>query len=327
MQSLVDAAGEALGLIEDPMLTEIGVKIDEATKDELDKEDIELNMEICELITATDGGPLQAVRALKRRIQNSLGKSTNGISLTLTLLETLVKKCGDELVFLICQRDFCDFLSYLVTSSSADLSDNIKETILALIQSWALAYSSDRKLRGVAEVYMILKDKGVVFPEPSDEDLKDTDEIEAFLKELEEEIDLIGECEEIDLIGEYDEGTVEFDEGTNGEEVTTDEFENFLKKRVEAVAKKETEEIAFSSNHDLKGIAEVYEVLQEKGIELPMPSEEDLEESDDIEAWMKEHEEDTEANEEEAEDQKCNDAITDDFSKFLEKRIEAVQDI
>ena len=39
-------------------------------------------------------------------------------------------------------------------------------------------------------------------------------------------------------------------------------------------------EIAFSSDHDLKGIAEVYEVLKEKGIEIPMPSEEDLEETD-----------------------------------------------
>ena len=48
-------------------------------------------------------------------------------------------------------------------------------------------------------------------------------EIEAFLKELEEEIDLIGECEDIDLIGEYE-------EETNGEEVTTDEFNRFLKK-------------------------------------------------------------------------------------------------
>jgi len=318
MQSLVDAAGEALGIIEDPMLTDIGLKVDEATKDELDKEDVELNMEICELVMATEGGPLQAVRAIKRRIQNSLGKSTNGISLTLALVETLVKKCGDDMVFLACQRDFCDFLAYLVTSFSADIPENVQETILALIQSWALAYSSDRKLRGVAEVYMILKDKNIAFPEPSDEDLKDTDEIEAFLKELEEDIDLIGECEEIDLIGEYD-------EGTNGEEVTTDEFENFLKKRVEAVAKKETEEIAFSSNHDLKGIAEVYEVLKEKGIELPMPSEEDIEESDDIEAWMKEHEEDSEQNDLE-EDLICNDTITDDFSKFLEKRIEAVQE-
>lgn len=318
MQSLVDAAGEALGIIEDPMLTDIGLKVDEATKDELDKEDVELNMEICELVMATEGGPLQAVRAIKRRIQNSLGKSTNGISLTLALVETLVKKCGDDMVFLACQRDFCDFLAYLITLSSADIPENVQENILALIQSWALAYSSDRKQRGVAEVYMILKDKNVAFPEPSDEDLKDTDEIEAFLKELEEDIDLIGECEEIDLIGEYD-------EGTNGEEVTTDEFENFLKKRVEAVAKKETEEIAFSSNHDLKGIAEVYEVLKEKGIELPMPSEEDLEESDDIEAWMKEHEEDSEQNDLE-EELKCNDTITDDFSKFLEKRIEAVQE-
>ena len=40
------------------------------------------------------------------------------------------------------------------------------------------------------------------------------------------------------------------------------------------------QEIAFSSDHDLKGIAEVYEVLKEKGIEIPMPSEEDFEETD-----------------------------------------------
>ena len=67
------------------------------------------------------------------------------------------------MVFLACQRDFCDFLAYLVTSASADLPENVQEIILSLIQSWALAYSSDRKLRGVAEVYMILKDTDVGF--------------------------------------------------------------------------------------------------------------------------------------------------------------------
>ena len=42
---------------------------------------------------------------------------------------------------------------------------------------------------------------------------------------------------------------------------------------------------------------------------------------------MKEHEEDSELNDlEEDLNLKCNDTITDDFSKFLEKRIEAVQD-
>lgn len=159
-----------------------------------------------------------------------------------------------------------------------------------------------------------MKDKGIEFPEPSDEDLKDTEEIEAFLKELEEEIDQIGEFEE-----------EIYDEEVNGEEVTTDEFDRFLKKRVEAATKKETEEIAFSSDHDLKGIAEVYEVLKEKGIEIPMPSEEDLEETDEIEHWMKEHEGETELNDSD-EENILGDATTDDFNKFLEKRIEAVQD-
>ena len=55
-------------------------------------------------------------------------------------------------------------------------------------------------------------------------------EIEAFLKELEEEIDQIGEFEE-----------EIYDEEVNGEEVTTDEFDRFLEKRVEAATKKETE--------------------------------------------------------------------------------------
>jgi len=318
MQCLVDAAGEALGILEDPLLSEIGMKIEEASREELDKEDVELNMEICEMVNTTEGGPAQAVRAIKRKIQNSLGKSTNEISLALTLLETLVKKCGEELSFIVCQREFCDFLLYLITSTSIEIPKDIQDRILSLIQSWALAFSSDRKLRGVAEVYMVLKDKGIDFPEPSDEDLKDTDEIEAFLKELEEEIDLIGECEDIDLIGEYE-------EETNGEEVTTDEFDRFLKKRVEAVTKKETEDIAFSSDHDLKGIAEVYEVLKEKGIELPMPSDEDLGEADEIEAWMIEHEEEIDLSESEV-NQQCNEATTDDFNKFLEKRIEAIQD-
>ena len=50
------------------------------------------------------------------------------------------------------------------------------------------------------------------------------------MKELEEEIDQIGEFEE-----------EIYDEEVNGEEVTTDEFDRFLKKRVEAATKKETE--------------------------------------------------------------------------------------
>ena len=50
------------------------------------------------------------------------------------------------------------------------------------------------------------------------------------MKELEEEIDQMGEFEE-----------EIYEEEVNGEEVTTYEFDRFLQKRVEAATKKETE--------------------------------------------------------------------------------------
>ena len=111
---------------------------------------------------------------------------------------------------------------------------------------------------------MVLKDKGVDFPEPSDSDLKDTDvsyvflyhiitkaqarpliyrlkfrlkffikEVESFLKELEEEIDHIEELDE----SVYEE--------LSDEPATTMQFENFLKKRVQAVQLEETEEVRY----------------------------------------------------------------------------------
>ena len=83
MQSFVDAAGEALGLIDDPLLTPIGIKVGyqkkkhevklldfkvvEATNEEIGIESNELNMEICKLIQGTEGGQLQAVKAIKKR--------------------------------------------------------------------------------------------------------------------------------------------------------------------------------------------------------------------------------------------------------------------
>ena len=56
-------------------------------------------------------------------------------------------------------------------SPKLEPSQAIQDKVLALIQSWAHAFSSDPDLRGVAEVYMDLKKKGVEFPAPSDDDL------------------------------------------------------------------------------------------------------------------------------------------------------------
>ena len=74
-------------------------------------------------------------------------------------------------IFLVCQKEFADELINRVISPSCEPTQTIHDKVLSLIQSWAHAFSSDPDLRGVAEVYMDLKKKGVEFPIPSDEDL------------------------------------------------------------------------------------------------------------------------------------------------------------
>ena len=71
MQSLVEAAGEALGLTEDPLLSLVGLRIEEMVEADLDIENWEQGnseaADICDLIQNTPGGELQAVKALKRK--------------------------------------------------------------------------------------------------------------------------------------------------------------------------------------------------------------------------------------------------------------------
>jgi len=171
MQNLVGAAGEALGLTEDPLHTKVGLKIDEATQEDLLMENWDLNMEICDIINTTDGGSVQALRAIKKKLYLSLGASQKVTLLVLTVLETCVKNCGKNFIFLVCQKEFADELINKVISPSCEPTQTIQDKVLSLIQSWAHAFSSDPDLRGVAEVYMDLKKKGVEFPIPSDEDL------------------------------------------------------------------------------------------------------------------------------------------------------------
>ena len=93
MQTLVGAAGEALGIVEDPLTTLVGSKISEATRDDLETEDWSLNMEICDIINHTEEGPGDAVRAIKKRLHQCMGKNSKTALYSLTILETCVKNC------------------------------------------------------------------------------------------------------------------------------------------------------------------------------------------------------------------------------------------
>jgi len=164
MQTLVGAAGEALGITEDPLVTVVGSRIDLATREDLETENWALNMEICDIINHTEDGPQHAVKAIRKKLQQSMGKNSKTALFCLTILETCAKNCRKSFHILICQKEFVTDLVNL------ECPQAIKDQVLSMVQSWAQAFSSDPDLSGVYEVYGDLKMKGVVFPEPSTQD-------------------------------------------------------------------------------------------------------------------------------------------------------------
>ena len=72
---------------------------------------------------------------------------------------------------LICQKDFVNDLINKVISPKMEPPELVQKKVLSMIQSWAHAFSPDPDMRGVAEIYMELKRKGVEFPPPTDDDL------------------------------------------------------------------------------------------------------------------------------------------------------------
>lgn len=155
----------------DPLVTGVGANITAATDEGLLMEDWALNMEICDIVNSYEDGPIHAVRAIKRRLQNAVGKSHKTTLFSLVVLETCVKNCGKPFHLLVCTKDFSNELINRVIAPDIEVSTAIQDKVLALIQSWAHAFSPDPDLRGVAEVYMDLKRKGVEFPTPSDDEL------------------------------------------------------------------------------------------------------------------------------------------------------------
>ena len=92
VSNFMASAGEVLGLTEDPLHTALGLKLVEATAEELVTENWEVNLVICDIINHTEAGPGQAVRAVRKRLEQVAGNNKSTL-LTLTVLETAAKNC------------------------------------------------------------------------------------------------------------------------------------------------------------------------------------------------------------------------------------------
>ncbi|XP_023243153.1 TOM1-like protein 2 [Centruroides sculpturatus] len=146
-----------------PFNTPVGQKIEQATDASLASENWTVNMEICDIINETDEGPKDAVKAIRKRLQQNAGKNYTVVMYTLTVLETCVKNCGKRFHLLVTQKDFVQDLVKLIGPKN-DPPTAVQEKVLSLIQSWADAFRAVAEMQGVVLVYNDLKQKGIEFP-------------------------------------------------------------------------------------------------------------------------------------------------------------------
>ncbi|KAF9984734.1 Vacuolar protein-sorting-associated protein 27 [Modicella reniformis] len=135
--------------------------VDRATSENLPAgaEDLALNLEICDQIRSRQVLPKDAARALKRRISHN---NPNVQLLALGLTDVCVKNGGQHFLVEMASREFIDNLTTILRTPAP--SSEVKDKILALIQSWGRLFRGRQGLGYVCDTYMTLQHEGYEFP-------------------------------------------------------------------------------------------------------------------------------------------------------------------
>ncbi|XP_044957422.1 TOM1-like protein 6 isoform X1 [Hordeum vulgare subsp. vulgare] len=140
------------------------VRVEKATSDLLLGPDWTLNIDICDDANSDHGQAKEVIKTLKKRLQH---KNSSVQFLALTLLETLVKNCGDHVHFLVVERGI---LPEMIKVAKKKANVQVRDKILTLLDSWQEAFGGPGgKHPQFYWAYSELKQSGLEFPRRSPE--------------------------------------------------------------------------------------------------------------------------------------------------------------